>query len=696
MIVPFRGPASAAETLLHSLGGLRLTAGDEVLVADNTADGLPLRGRGAIRVVRAEGEASSYHARNVAASHAATPWLLFTDADCRPPASLLDDFFAQPIDSEVGALGGVISPAPAGRRVARWSASREILSQRQSLLGAGPPAAATANLLVRRAAFDSVGGFLEGVRSGEDFEFCWRLQDAGWRIDYRPEVAVEHRHRETLRGIASQMARYGAGNAWQERRRPGSSPRPSLAAALARAAIAAPTFLLARQPERALMKGIDALAAVAHSVGRARGNAAPRASAAGPTARPPLPGRSVVIASDFFPTLSEGFVLGDVESLRRAGRPARVEAVARPARPRFGGTWDVAASYLEDEGPLDRLAALAWLASRHPLRCLADLRLRRSFAPEERMPLRAIAPAARRLIQSGESHVHVHFAALAAANWLRAGRVARVPVSIAAHAHEIFVTPRELAAKLERAAFTVAASEYTADHLRELVAPAHRARIRKLAVGIDTQAFQRGRPYPGGRTVVAVGRLVEKKGFRHLLEATALLGHGNADKRGGERVVIVGDGPLRAELASLRAELGLEDRVELAGSLEPAAVRELLEQADVLCLPCVIAADGDRDALPVVAYEALAMEVPVIASDLVGLPEVVGPAWGRLVPPGDSAALAQAIADVLALSPDERQAMGRAGRAHVVEHADLDRTRRALVELFDGGSTLLGSRCDPS
>ncbi len=83
--------------------------------------------------------------------------------------------------------------------------------------------------------------------------------------------------------------------------------------------------------------------------------------------------------------------------------------------------------------------------------------------------------------------------------------------------------------------------------------------------------------------------------------------------------------------------------------------------------------------MPVVVKEALAMEVPVVASDEVGLPEVVRPEWGRLVPPGDAAALAIAIDELLALPAAERAAMGRAGRAHVAEHCDAAREAARLA-----------------
>ena len=680
VIVPFAGDADDARDLLTGLARLELLPGDEILIGDNAPGGavgsLPLPPK--TRAVIAAAEASSYHARNAAAAEACGDWLLFTDADCKPLPDLLNSFFSEPIANDVGAVGGAVVPeeTPAeGTLAARWAASREILNQQRSLLGPGPPALATANLLVRRKAYDSVGGFLEGVRSGADFEFCWRLADAGWKLDYVRDAAVEHRHRESVSAIARQMRRYGAGNAWQERRRPGSSPSPPLLRDLGRSVAGAIGFTLSGQLERGRMKVIDGIAVSSRSLGRFRTNRAERwvdAEGGGP---------ALLIASDQFPALSENFIRGDFEAISGVGRSVRVEAIARPARPRVRATWDVDVRYLEDEGPLERLSSMAWLAVRHPWRCLADVSLRRRFSREERMPLRALAPFTRRLLERGETHVHVHFAALAAVNALRSGRIAGVSVSLAPHAHEIYVTPRRLDSKLELAAFTLTDCEYTADHLRSLVNPSARSKIRKLPLGVDTDAWARAGTFPDSRKVVAIGRLVEKKGFSHLVEAAALL---EAEGEAPDQVVIIGDGPLRDELAKLIDARGLEHRVTLAGSLEPDRVGAELEQAAVVCIPCVVAANGDRDALPVVTYEALAMGVPVVATDLVGLPEVVMEPWGRLARPGDPQDLADQLGELLQLTPEDREQAGAAGRAHVLEHASQEKTRALLLRTIDG------------
>jgi glycosyltransferase involved in cell wall biosynthesis/GT2 family glycosyltransferase len=681
LVMPFLGSSSDASAALDALSGLRLRDGDELIVADNTIDGVfaqaaARRGGIDVHVVPATGERSAYYARNVAAERARSEWLLFVDADCLLPPALVDAHLAPPPAERVGAQAGRIVPAAGQASVmARWAASRDVLSQEQSLALPGGPAAATANLLVRRAAWAEVGGFHEGSSLGAEFEFCWRLADAGWEIAWRPEACVEHLHRESLRAVIRQFAMYAAGDAWLNRRRPGAVPRQRVGRSLARAVAAAPAFALSGQFERAQMKAIDAVVVVAQGFGYLGGNAAPRAPS--PFASGAAPG--IVIATDYFPVLTEQFVTREIAALSAAGRRVRVEAVARPERPLEGGARELEVNWLEDEGTIERAVAMVRLALRHPLRCAADMRARRRLDPDERMPLRALAPAARRTERRRDVHVHVHFAALAAASWLRIGRLAGVPVSVTPHAHDVYAEPRSVVEKLRSASFVTTVCAYNVERLREMVPSPARGRIHHLPIGVDTDRIRRSGPPANGRTVLAVGRLVAQKGFRHLIEAAALL----EGEEPLDALVIVGGGPLHDELARLAADLGVGRRVELTGPLDPSSVRAQMQRADLLAMPAVIAADGNRDAVPVVVLEALAMELPVVASDEVGLPEVVTPDWGRLVPPGDAAALASAISELLGLSPQRRAAMGAAGRAFVREHRDPRRQALRLIELID-------------
>ena len=375
----------------------------------------------------------------------------------------------------------------------------------------------------------------------------------------------------------------------------------------------------------------------------------------------------IVFVLDQWPELSETFVVNELQALRRLGHEVRVEA-ARPApHPNPEAPQDVDVRLLGPGGWGD----LAWLAARRPAAVLADLARRPRRRREEWVrPLRALAGPARRAIKRGDEHLHAHFAAGAALDALRIARLTGLPYSVTAHAYDIFAMPRNLREKLESAALVFSGCDYNVVRLREL-APG--ADVHEVVMGVDAGAFRRQRPLPGGRSVLAVGRLVEKKGFDVLVDAAAQV----ADVR----VQILGDGPLRAELERQIAATGAP--VQLLGGGPPAHVLALMEEADVLAMPCVVARDGDRDSMPVVVKEAMAMEVLVVASDEVGLPECVLAPWGFLAAPGDAAALADALRAALALAPQERAAAGAAARAWVGEHASVDAETARMAALIE-------------
>jgi len=388
--------------------------------------------------------------------------------------------------------------------------------------------------------------------------------------------------------------------------------------------------------------------------------------------------RDVAVFADRFPELSETFIAAEASALAAAGHRVTIDAREHAPRPGEGVRAGIDVRYVADETRRERRLALLWLALRHPRAVRADRRDRPRWAAEEDVPgLGYLAVRARRLARRRRVHLHAHFAAGAALDALRVGRLIGRPVSVAGHGYDVFLHPANLREKLLAGAFAAGPSDHTVAHLRSVVGEAHAGRIVKVVMGVDGEAFRRRTPHPGGRHVVAVGRLVEKKGFVHLIRAAARLPD--------VRVTIVGEGPLRAELEAEVARLGVGERVTLAGAKQPDEVRATLEAADLLAMPCVVAADGDRDAMPVVVKEALAMEVCVVASDEVGLPEVVREPWGRLVPPGDDAALAAAIEALLALPVDARAEAGRHGRAFVLERFDVHREAAKLATFVGAG-----------
>jgi GT2 family glycosyltransferase len=226
VVVPFTGTADQLARLLHELMRLRLSPGDEVIVADNRGDARSLQHEH-IRVQAAAGIRTPGFARNQGATTARGDWLVFIDADTHPRPSLLDDYFDPAPHESAGVLAGAIHDiASSTSVVGSYSAARGQMSQ-DTTLRREWPYAQTANCAVRRRAFDQVGGFVERARAGEDADLCFRLQAAGWTIEERPGAVVEHRSRESLGSLLGQLVRHGSGAAWVERRFPGSFPTPS-------------------------------------------------------------------------------------------------------------------------------------------------------------------------------------------------------------------------------------------------------------------------------------------------------------------------------------------------------------------------------------------------------------------------------------------------------------------------------------
>ena len=273
--VPFAGDRVDAERLGRALSRLALREGDEVVVADNSAGAVAASVLdGGVRVVRADGEWSSYHARNAAAAEATCEWILFMDCDCEPAPYLLDAYFAVPVEQRVGALAGPILHAPDQRPLAaRYARARNFV-----VIPEAPgaiPTAPTGNLMVRREAYEAVGGFVEGIRSGGDVDFCRRIQEAGFTLELRPNATVVHPHRETLREYLRIVARYAAGARWLDERYPGIAPRWPLWPELWRAVRDSAREWAKGDLDEARFRLIDGLSLVAHNVGYRSENLAP-------------------------------------------------------------------------------------------------------------------------------------------------------------------------------------------------------------------------------------------------------------------------------------------------------------------------------------------------------------------------------------------------------------------------------------
>jgi glycosyltransferase involved in cell wall biosynthesis len=272
----------------------------------------------------------------------------------------------------------------------------------------------------------------------------------------------------------------------------------------------------------------------------------------------------------------------------------------------------------------------------------------------------------------GVHHLHAHFATIAAYAARTAAALAGVPFSVTCHAKDIYrdgIVPAHFQSLLARSAFVVTVCAANAAWIKAQLAGEQSIDVRVLYNGVDTDAFHpRHRRPAQAPTLLAIGRLVEKKGFHVLFDALAKLAAAGLRPR----TVLVGDGEERERLAQQAAALGLR-HVEFAGMRSHDEVRNLVHSATLLVLPCIVGQDGNRDALPTVLLEGLAAGLPVISTPIGGVEEIVdGGAAGVLVPPGEAEPLAAAIGKLLR-SPADLARLAAAGRARAERLFDLDR-----------------------
>ncbi len=404
-------------------------------------------------------------------------------------------------------------------------------------------------------------------------------------------------------------------------------------------------------------------------------------------------GPHLLYLAPWLPKLSETFVYRELLALRALGLQVSAASIHPPEQ----GLGDPALDQLAGEalclyrgGPAAVLRAALGEALRHPARAAATLALalRDSFrAGDARGRARlkiawhalaglALARAARR---QGVTHIHAHFAHVSASIAMYAARQLGGHFSFTGHAADLFRDRALLPEKLRRAAFVACISHWHRAFYQSLVARPE-AEYPIVRCGVDPAEFVPGPPPAAGAPlrILAVGRLVPKKGFDVLIAALATV---QAD---GLRfhARILGDGPEHAALAEQVAKAGLNAQVELAGAAPNREVREALRAADLFVLPCRVDAAGDRDGIPVVLMEAMACEVCAISGDLPAIRELIASGdCGILVPPGDAGALAAEIGR-LARQPDDRRKLAAAGRARVGQEFALDLNARRLHNAF--------------
>jgi glycosyltransferase involved in cell wall biosynthesis len=381
-----------------------------------------------------------------------------------------------------------------------------------------------------------------------------------------------------------------------------------------------------------------------------------------------------------FPRLSETFIVTEIVARERRGEHIEIASLRAPVDGRFHANLaDIRGSVtwiLDDVRSGDRLWT-TMAAARHLLPRF-DAAVAELLAARAGDAVQAVE-VARWALERGVDHLHAHFATTATLVARLASQLTGLPYSFTAHAKDIFqesVDEDHLGRALRDAHHTVTVSEYNVEYLSRRF-PDVTQRLRRVYNGLDLDAL---RPRPRGAsapTLVAVGRLVEKKGFADLIDAVAVL-----YSRGIVLPTrIAGAGPVGDALRRQIVESGLENVVELVGPLTQTSTHDLIAEGTIFAAPAVVAADGDRDGLPTVLLEAMALGTPVVATAVTGIPEaVVDGETGLLVPDRDPFALADAIQRLL----DDaalRTRLSRAARSLLERRFDVRTQAAELAEL---------------
>jgi colanic acid/amylovoran biosynthesis glycosyltransferase len=386
------------------------------------------------------------------------------------------------------------------------------------------------------------------------------------------------------------------------------------------------------------------------------------------------PARRVGYVLKMYPRFSETFVVTELVQMQRLGIDLEVFSLRHATDGRFH------ASLSELRAPVTYLpysslrATELWDSLRRAGSQFGDMHrhLPELLASDVRDVHQALELA--RLVRlRGIGHLHAHFASVSADVARLAARIAGITYSITAHAKDIFhadVDAAAMRAKLRDASEVITISEFNLSFLRNRYGSDAR-RVRRVYNGLDLPAFGWSDPADRAPVIAAVGRLVEKKGFADLLRAAALLRRSNRDFR----IDIVGSGDQEEELHTLRDELGLGDRVRFLGSLPQDQVISAVREAAVLAAPCVVGTDGNRDGLPTVLLEAMALGTPCVATPVTGIPEVLADGrTGLLVGEHEPEALAKALGRLLA-DTALRTRLSRSARALI--EAEFDSSRQA-------------------
>lgn len=382
-----------------------------------------------------------------------------------------------------------------------------------------------------------------------------------------------------------------------------------------------------------------------------------------------------------YPRFSETFVVAEILAHEAAGMPVEIVALRPVAEPYFQSKLAAvrAAVTYVPEKPGKAL---------HLWELIDELRRRWPTAWQRLRDIEVRDPddlfqalwVARFVHERGITHLHAHFATVATTVARMVSRMTGITYGFTAHAKDIYhdyPEDQQLGAKLGDAAYVVTVSDFNRRYL-EATYGESAARVSRIYNGLDLAELPFRPPVERRSQILAVGRLIEKKGFDVLIEACRLLADDGVDFT----CRIIGEGELRSDLQARIDRARLGSRVTLAGALPQCAVLAAMGEAAAIAAPCVVGTDGNRDGLPTVLLEAMAVGTPTVATPVTGIPELVRHGeTGLLVAERDPVGLAAMLRRLLD-DPALRQRLAIAARRRIERDFDIHVNAARLRALF--------------
>ncbi len=390
-----------------------------------------------------------------------------------------------------------------------------------------------------------------------------------------------------------------------------------------------------------------------------------------------------------FPHLPETFILREMIELRRRGWDIVVyPLILQKQTVRHGDVESLLnvtknVPYLSPKVIGANFRALF----RNPIKYLATLSLalyKNFSSPKFLLKALVLFPKSVALAEimqkDGIEHLHAHYATHPALTAWIINRFSGIPYSITAHAHDLYVEQPMLDIKVRDAAFVVTISEFNRNFICKTVGEWARAKLFVIHCGIRPEDYSTVKIKKSRNhfQIISIGSLQPYKGHHVLIGACALL-----RDRGLEfSCKIIGGGELMKKLNQQISSLKLNGVVELLGPLPQETVATVLPGADCYVQPSVITSSGKMEGIPVALMEALACSLPVIATSISGVPELVQPGvTGILVEPGDEVSLANAIEKIYS-DPENAKRMAIAGRELVLSEFTIKANIEKLSLLF--------------